>query len=197
MDTGGTAYYDFLQKVRRGPKTTVRMCTGFVSCLRKTDLVDVDLYPVYRSYTVDPRMVPAESAVVLLATNVGREQTKHYKMRPGPYVYSWIVFPDRPGATTSSWILKETDTTTHRTNVIVGERGPFRPCGDRPPATTDEAGLYRCGEKHVTESAIRRSSLGAFEFLGTLWGALALELFDSEPPGWKSCPAGCCTLAEA
>jgi len=141
------------------------MCTGNWSCFSKTDLVDVDLYPVLDSYTVDPRMVPAESAVVLLATNVGAKQTKHYKMRPGPFLYSWIVFPDRPGATTSSWIMKETDTTTHRTNRVVGERGPFTPCGDRPPATTDEAGLYRCGEKHVTASAIKRAGLGAFGFL--------------------------------
>jgi hypothetical protein len=195
-DTGQAAYYNFLLTVKRGPKARVAMCTGPWSCFSKTDLVAADLYPVLDSYTLDPRMVPAESAVVLLATNLGDKKTKHYKMRPGPYLYSWIVFPDSPGATTSSWIMNETDTTTHVTTRVVGEGGPFTPCKDRPAATSDEAGLFKCGEAHMASSAIKRSGLGAFEFMGTLWGAAAFELFYSESPGWKSCPAGCCTLAE-
>jgi hypothetical protein len=195
MDTGGTAYYDFLQRVKRGQKFRVHMCTGFKSCWRKTDLVDVDLIPIDGSYKVNPRSVPNSGYLIMLATNLGAKQTQHYKLRPGPYLYSWYVYPDNPGASTSHWILRETDTTNRQTTLVAGERGEYHPCDDRAPATYDEAGLYECGAKHEVSAATKRSSLGAFGFLGTLWSAFQFELYP-EPPDWKSCPAGCCTLLE-
>lgn len=195
MDTGGTAYYDFLQTVRRGPKKTVQMCTGFWSCRRKTNMVNVVLEPVLYSYTVDPRRVPRYGAVVLIARNTGGDETQHYKMRPGPYVYTWKVVRNTGDTTKSHWALNETDTTTHLTRTVTNDGGRYFPCLDRPPATTDEVGLYECGEAHETAPATKTSGLGALEFLGTLWSAFQFELYP-EPPDWKSCPAGCCTLAE-
>jgi hypothetical protein len=185
-----TGFYEFMQTVNWSGKKTVEMCTNSFLCFFGGGKVKVDLDVPQNSYLVDTRAVPGGGAILARAVNKGHDATGHYNFRPG-YIYTLVGYPDSPGATTSHWILKETDTTTHHTITVPGIQGPHTPCGDAPPATIDEVNLYKCGEAH-TSGAIGRADMGLFSFMNQLMAVLG-----GESPVWKSCPSGCCTLAQA
>jgi len=189
-DTSGTAFYDFMQSVTWGKKQTVDICTNSALCfVGLSGKVPVDLEPSLNSYLVDPRAVDTSGVLLVRAVNKGNKATGHYHFRPG-YIYALVAYPDSAGATTSHYVLKETDTTTHHTVTVAGSR-PYTPCWDSPPATTDSIGLYNCGEAHAPP-ALKRSAIGfglMDQFLAQIADALA-----PESPIWKSCPSGCCTL---
>jgi hypothetical protein len=190
-----TGFYDFMQTITWSKKKPVDMCTNSLACFfgvsRK---VTVELDVPQNSYLVDARAVSASGDLLVRAVNKGRSTTGHYKFRPG-YIYTLVAYPDSPGATTSHWILNETDTITHHTVPVPGVHGPYTPCWDSPPATTDEVNLYKCGEAH-TAAAVNRSGIGLFGFMDQLISVVASAM-GGESPVWKSCPSGCCTLAQS
>ena len=189
---GGTSYYEFMQTLTWGKKEPVEMCTGILSCIFHAWRVHVNLEPVAGAYVVDPRAVPPGGAVVMQVENIGDETTRYYKFRPG-FTYSVEVHPDRsPNDTLSHWVLKETSKTTHLTDSVPGETGPYYPCKEGPAAKSDRVGLYKCGQAHASSDTMRSSTMGMLGSFEILLGKVAAGLL--EAPLWKSCPWGCCTL---
>lgn len=190
-----TGFYTYMQTITWSKKTTVDMCTNTVFCFfGLSSKVKVDLDVPQNSYLVDPRAISASGVLLVRAINRGHDATGHYNFRPG-YIYTLVGYPDSPGATTSHWILKETDTTTHHTVTVSGIHGPHSPCWDSPPATTDEVNLYKCGEAHAS-AGIRTSAIGLFGFIDQVMSVVA-AVVGEESPLWKSCPSGCCTLSQS
>jgi hypothetical protein len=191
-DSTGTGLYDFMQTVNWTAKTTVHMCTNSLLCFfGQSPKVDVDLEVPSGSYAVDPRAIPADGVILVRVLNHGPGSPGHYKFKAG-LTYAITVYPDSQGATTSHWVLEEIDS-NHVAHRVPDIHGPFTPCWDAPPATTDRVYLYKCGEAHRSPG-VERSGLGLF---GVFEHLMAEEFqLRSEGPIWKSCPAGCCTLAE-
>jgi hypothetical protein len=194
MDTGRTAFYDFMQQVQWAPPQRVQMCTGSFSCFFGAGKTPVDVQPSAGSYLVDPGHVDPKGVVILRAFNRGSHRTLHYSFRPGPYMYGFVVYPDQVHPDSARWILNETDTITHVTVIVPGEHGRYFPCGDKPAANTDYAGLFKCGEAHPVMPLVRTSDMGSFASLNKLLSLTMKSLLFGESPIWKSCPAGCCTL---
>jgi len=193
QDTTGTGLYTYMESVQWTPPKTVKMCTSMFYCfVHLGPKVDVDLEVIQGSYVVDPRHVPDGGALLVKAYNHGPQTSYHYKLK-AKYLYALIAYPDFPGAKTSHWILKEIDSLTHIAHTVPGVHGPFSPCWDYPAGTVDDVDLYKCGEAH-SGAAIKTSRVGLLNFLEHIVSALQ---FGEESPIWKSCPAGCCTLAEA
>ena len=186
-----TGFYEFMQTINWSGKKTVEMCTNSFLCFwgaAKSRWILT--YLRTPTWWIRERFPEAEPSWRARRINKGHDATGHYNFRPG-YIYTLVGYPDSPGATTSHWILRETDTTTHHTITVPGIQGPHTPCGDAPPATIDEVNLYKCGEAH-TSGAIGRADMGLFSFMNQLMAVLG-----GESPVWKSCPSGCCTLAQA
>jgi hypothetical protein len=188
-DSSGTGFYDFMQTVTWVQKKNVDMCTNSVLCyVGLSKKVKVSLEVSQNSYLVDPRAVDPNGVLLVRAVNKEHNTTAQYHFRPG-FIYSLVAYPDSVGATTSHWLLMETDTTTHHTAPVSGIQGPYTPCWDSPPATSDNVDLYKCGEAHAPPAAFRKSAMDLIGFLDHFLMSIG------ESPIWKSCPAGCCTLA--
>lgn len=193
-DPSGTAFYDFMQTVPWGKKKTVDMCTNRLLCFFGLGKVKVDLEASQNSYLVDPRTIDSTGVLLVRAVNKGNSATAQYNFRPG-YIYALVAYPDAPGDTTSHWVLNETDTTTHHTVTVAGIQGPYSPCWDSSsPAIADDVDIAKCGE-HIS-AAVKKSAIGFFGFMDQFLAVVAAALLE-ESPIWKSCPSGCCTLAQS
>jgi hypothetical protein len=191
----GTAFSTFMDSLQWGRTKTVYMCPDTGTCSESmVGRVRVDLAVTQNSYLVDPRAVAPGGQLLVRAVNRGSHPTRSYHFRPG-YVYSLVAYPDSRGDTTSHWVLKETDTTTHLTITVPNVQGPYHPCLEHPPAMTDDVDLSNCGDKHVAP-AINKSGIGAFAWIDRFFApAQVTDAVDK--PIWKSCPSGCCTLPQA
>jgi hypothetical protein len=191
-DTGKTSFYDFMQQVQWAPAKRVKMCTGSTSCVFGLAKTPVDLEPSAGSYLVDPAHMGPDTVLILRASNRGSDRTLHYHFRPGPYVYSFLVFRDTSHPDSASWILNETDTVTHVTVRVPDQTGRYFPC-DHPAATSDYAGLYDC-HNAPTLALVRTADIANLSAIDKLVSGAIYSFLFGESPIWKSCPAGCCTL---
>jgi hypothetical protein len=185
-----------MQMAQWGKKKTVEMCAESKFCWTGlSHKVSVDLEALQDSYLVDPRRVDPRGVLLVRVVNNGDRPTQDYHFRPG-YIYALVAYPDSPGDNTSHWVLKESDPKTHQTVNVLSIHGPFTPCWDTSgPATYDDVDLRKCGEKHAS-AAVYNSSIGSFGSIDQFVAAVA-NAFSADSPIWKSCPSGCCTLAQA
>lgn len=128
----------------------------------------VELWVEKNAHNVGDEMAGDKAILVGKLRHVSGEQSRMYRVRPGPYIYALFIL--KGSATQGRYQIREVNTSTKQHTAHAS--GDWIRCGHaKKPAA--EAYFRACNPPHALEG-----------------GQAAM---DHEDPAWFTCTAGCCT----